>query len=72
METGISHKSDFKREEYNSLTSIFDPIFILNSIESYLGIIPNSEGEYPRSHDETDRTILLNQFIWLHNNVQDE
>lgn len=69
METGISHKSDFERDQYNALTRIFDPGYILKGIESYLGELPADQENFPMNHEHKDRTILLQQFVWLHRRV---
>ncbi|AKH20051.1 KAP family P-loop NTPase fold protein [Sedimenticola thiotaurini] len=69
METGISHKSDFERDQYNSLIRIFDPGYILKSIESFLGNIPDDQENYPRDFERNDRSIVLHQFVWIHRRV---
>lgn len=72
MESGISHKSDFKREQYNSLSGVVNPEIIMAAIETFLGEMPAVNSEYPRDYDYEDRTILLKQFIWLHKYVLKE
>jgi hypothetical protein len=72
LETDVSHKSDFERDQYNSLTRIFDPEFILGFIESYLGTLPVDQKEYPRDFERNDRSILLQQFVWIHRRVSKE
>jgi len=72
METGVSHKSDFDRDQYNSITTVFDPEFLLESIKSYLGVLPEDQEQFPRDFEYTDRSILLNQFVWIHRRVLKE
>ncbi len=66
VEDGISYKSDFEKNEYNSLTNIFNPDYIIDSIKSYLGKIPDDQENFPRDFEKNDRSIILEQFIWIH------
>nr|VFK18898.1 MAG: hypothetical protein BECKLFY1418C_GA0070996_105013 [Candidatus Kentron sp. LFY] len=61
-----SYRSSFKQNEYNKLTRIFEPEFILSTIESYLGDLPTDQEDFPQAHEHNDRSILLGQFVWLH------
>lgn len=71
MESGISHKSDLEREQYNSIVGLVDPEIILSAITHELGQLPSVSKEYPR--DDKDRNQLLaNQFLWLHDYVLKE
>ena len=69
LETGISHKSEFERDQYNSLIRIFDPEYILKSIEKYLGNLPEDQEDFPRNFERNDRSIVLHQFVWMHRRV---
>ena len=72
MESGVSHKSDFERNEYNNLTNVVNPKVLLDAIEAFSGSLPSVEDEYPRDYDYKDRVVLLKQFVWLHNYVESE
>ena len=69
METGVSHKSDFERDQYNSITTVLDPEFLLHSIETFQGQLPEDQENYPRDFEHGDRSVLLNQFVWIHRRV---
>lgn len=69
METGVSHKSDFEREEYNGIIRIFDPEFILGAIKIFLGNLPEKQENFPHDYENTDRTIIVHQFVWVHRHV---
>lgn len=71
MESGISHKSDLEREQYNYIVGLVDPEIILSAITHEIGQLPSVSKEYPR--DDKDRNQLLaNQFLWLHDYVLKE
>jgi len=72
MESGISHKSDFERDQYNSLTGVVNPDTILTAIEKVYSTMPIVGKEFPRDYEYKDREILLKQFIWLHEYVLNE
>lgn len=74
MESGISHKSDFEREQYNSLTSALDPSIISKAIEINFPSAMNSLDEYPRNDDNGagNELLFLEQFIWLYRYVLTE
>nr|VFJ91792.1 MAG: KAP family P-loop domain-containing protein [Candidatus Kentron sp. LFY] len=65
-ESGVPVPPDFEQDEYNRLTRIFEPEFILSTIESYLGDLPTDQEDFPQAHEHNDRSILLGQFVWLH------
>lgn len=74
MESGISHKSDFERDQYNSLTSTLDPSIILRTIQENFPEAMNESNDFPRVFDDdAEKGILfLEQFIWLHRHVANE
>lgn len=72
MESGVSHKSDFERDQYNSLTGVVSHKIIMSAIENISGTPLVVGDEYPRDYDYEDRTVLLKQFIWLHKHVLNE
>ncbi|WP_417455267.1 KAP family P-loop NTPase fold protein [Kiloniella sp.] len=68
MESGISHKSDFARRQYNSLISTLDTSIILNSIEKNFPQVMDVSDEFPRLYDDDAEKglLFLEQFVWLH------
>lgn len=72
METGLPHKSDFDREQYDSLTKQLSPSIIINALEALPGGLPEVGEDFPRSFSQTDDTINAKQFVWLHNYVANE
>lgn len=73
MESGISHKSDFERSQYDSLISVLDPSIILRTIQASFPYVAIHD-EFPRIYDDkVDKSFLfLEQFIWLHQYVSSE
>lgn len=72
MESGISHKSDFERDQYNSVVKIIEPSIVINAIEKELGNTPEISEEYPYFSDEPREIKLTKQFMWLHHHVNNE
>ncbi|PCI26224.1 MAG: NTPase, partial [SAR324 cluster bacterium] len=72
VETGVSHKSDFRREQYNNLIGTINPQTVLDAIEKYRGVLPTIEEHYPEGNDSESREVILKQFVWLHSFVQNE
>ena len=72
IENGLSHKSDFERDQYNSVTTVFDPEFILDSIKQYLDELPDDQEDFPRDFEHNNRSIVLQQFVWIHRRVLKE
>lgn len=70
--SGVSRKAAFRRDQYDSVTKIFDPEFILSSIEAYLGALPEVDDEFPDYYEGNDEQITFKQFVWLYNFVQRE
>lgn len=68
MESGISHKSDLEREQYNAIVDLVDPEIILSAITHEIGQLPAVSIEYP-SDDKDRNRLLTNQFLWLHDYV---
>ncbi|KKM67742.1 hypothetical protein LCGC14_1468080 [marine sediment metagenome] len=71
MESGVSHKSDFERDQYNSLTSELDASKVLNAIETHFPQSMEVSDDFPRLYDDdTEKGLLfLEQFVWLHKYV---
>lgn len=74
MKSGISHKSNFERQQYDNLTSELDPSILMEAIEEYFPDLLNISDEFPRIYDdEQDKTHLFaKQFVWLHRYVLKE
>lgn len=72
MESGVSHKSDFERDQYNSVVKIIEPSIVINAIEKELGSLPKILAEYPYFSDESRAIKLAKQFLWLHAHVNNE
>ena len=71
MESGIPHKSDLRRNQYDTITNIVNPDVIISAITDELGELPSSMKEYPR--EDKDRVLLfVKQFMWLHDYVRRE
>lgn len=71
MESGVSHKSDFERDQYNSLTSELDASTVLSAIEKYFSKAMNVSDDFPRLYDDDAEKglLFLEQFVWLHQYV---
>ena len=71
MESGVSHKSDFERDQYNSLTSELDASTVLSAIEKYFPKAMNVSDDFPRLYDDDAEKglLFLEQFVWLHQYV---
>jgi len=72
METGVSHKTDFERRQYDDITSVIGSNIIVDAINEYFGDIPEVANDFPRADDQEDRSILLSQFLWIHRYVENE
>jgi predicted KAP-like P-loop ATPase len=71
MESGVSHKSDFERGQYDSLVSELDASIVLSSIQEHFSQAMGVSDEFPRVYDDdADKGLLfLEQFVWLHQYV---
>jgi len=71
VDSGISHKSDFERKQYNSLTGQLDASIILSAIQGHFPQAMDVSDDFPRVYDDdVDKGILfLKQFVWLHQYV---
>ena len=74
IESGISYKSDFERNQYDNLTSVLDPLIVLRAIQDNFPPALKKLDAFPRIYnDEAENgLILLEQFIWLHRYVLNE
>lgn len=71
MESGVSHKSDFEREQYNSLTGELDASIILDSVQEHFPQVMDVSDDFPRLYDAdaNKELIFVEQFVWLHKYV---
>jgi hypothetical protein len=74
MASGVSHKSDFGRDQYNSLTIELDASIILDSIKNSFPESMNNSEEFPTRYDDDAKKdlLFLKQFIWVHKGVLNE
>lgn len=71
LQSGISQKSDLKRDQYDFIVGLVDPKIIISAITLEIGHPPDISSDYPR--EIKNRTQLLaSQFIWLHDFVLKE
>ncbi|MEF3301912.1 KAP family P-loop NTPase fold protein [Paenibacillus sp. GYB003] len=69
LESGLSHKADFGRDQYNSVVKVVDAKVILNALETMFSESIHTE-QYPQ-FDETEIQLkTAQQFFWLHKNQQ--
>ena len=66
MESGISHKSDFEREQYNSIVNLVDPEILISAMKDEIGSLPTIGKDYPRDEEKRE-ALLTKQFLWIHN-----
>lgn len=72
MESGVSNKSDFERDQYNSLINYLDIDIVLNAINALVGeglVIPE---DYPNDYENKDEYSLIKQLLWIHQLAQKE
>ena len=75
MMSGISHKSDFERQQYDNLTNELDSCILINAIEENFPHLLDVSDEFPRMYDnqhENNQYLFVKQFIWLHRYVLKE
>jgi hypothetical protein len=74
MESGVSHKSDFQRGQYNSLARELDTSIVYSAIQDNFPKAIKVANDFPRIYDsEVENGILfLEQFMWLHQYVLNE
>ena len=71
MGSGISHKSDFERDQYDSLISELDASIVLRAIKNHFPQVMNVSDDFPRLYDADaeKRQVFLEQFVWIHQHV---
>ena len=72
MESGVSSKSDFERDQYNNLLQFLDVEIVLDAVKLVIGEKQEISEEYPRDYDNKDEFILIKQFLWLDRFVKNE
>jgi len=71
MDGGIPHKSDFERDQYNSLQSFVDLNLVYKLLESVYKENLESE-QYPYDDGKSIDLRIAKQFAWIHNKVLTE
>lgn len=69
METGMSRKSDFEREHYNSLARHLTPSILFEAIQNNFPEAINITDDFPRGPNENNSDKLrmfIKQFAWLY------
>ena len=72
MMSGISHKSDFERQQYDNLTNELDSSIVIKAVEENFPHLLDVSDEFPRMYDnqqENNQYLFVKQFIWLHQYV---
>ena len=75
MESGLPHKSNFEREQYNHLAEVLDTKIIIENLEKYFpSFFESIEDDFPRDYDDIKEksTLFIKQFIWLHKYITKE
>lgn len=75
MESGLPHKSNFEREQYNHLAKVLDTKIIIENLEKYFpSFFESIEDDFPRDYDDIKEksTLFIKQFIWLHKYITKE
>jgi hypothetical protein len=68
---GVPKKSDFERDEYNSVIQIIAPEYLVSAITNQYGEI-RLEAEYPGFDELPSKEKLAKQFLWIHHFVENE
>ncbi|HYM44420.1 MAG TPA: hypothetical protein VET46_16810 [Steroidobacteraceae bacterium] len=71
MESGLSHRSDFRREAYNSVTELIDPAIVMDKLRVRYG----QQLDTPQFHHDRDvpiATRIAHQFSFIHRAVVEE
>ena len=75
MESGLPHKSNFEREQYNHLAEVLDTKIIIENLKKYFpSFFESIEDDFPRDYDDIKEksTLFIKQFIWLHKYITKE
>lgn len=68
LETGLSSKHPFERDQYESLKRFVDPPLIYEALEKHLGPYQPSE-RFPQITARGTDQLLADQFFWIHRYV---
>jgi hypothetical protein len=69
MESGLPHKSDFSRENYDAIAIIIEPEAILTHLKLLYGVRLDSP-EYYHSRETPLEERIAQQFAFIHKKVQ--
>lgn len=72
MESGLPHRGDFERDQYNSVSELVDPDFIADCLHATYGDQLQLPERYPHFGEYTDDQKLALQYLWLHRFVLSE
>lgn len=71
--SGLPSKSNFRRKEYDGILEVLSAEKIIDAIKKLNnGQLPQISDEFPRRHNNKDLSVLMKQFIWIHNYVLNE
>ncbi len=70
MESRLSHRSDFMRENYDSVCSLINPELVLNHLRSVYGPEVDTVGYHP-SRELPDEQRIAYQFTSIHRGIKD-
>jgi hypothetical protein len=65
METGLSHRADFRRESYNSIAEIIDPAFVFEKLKELHGADLDNP-QYHQDHGTAPQLQTAHQFAFIH------
>lgn len=71
MESGLSHRADFRREAYNSVIELIDPSFVIEKLRARYG----QQLDAPQFHHDRDVPLaarIAHQFCFIHNAVVEQ
>lgn len=71
IESGLSHKSDFMRDTYDTISKVFDPEFLFQKLRTHYGPELDKPDYYEHRGGELGRRIA-HQFAFVHLSVKEE
>lgn len=72
LETGLSHKGDFERSQFDSIAAIIDPDIIYNKLLSIYGAdLESAKDKFNRDIDSLDKKVAY-QFSYIYHYVKKE
>jgi hypothetical protein len=71
LESGLSHKADFERDNYNAIEKLVDPEFIVAKLKAKYGSDLGTP-EYRLGDNGPYELRLAHQFVYIHQHVKQE